>query len=211
MACSCPLPTAMTTVAATTCAFNIKEVQRVWVVREGAVIWDLVAPTNNVGAASGAVPTDSTEWTALRAAPGDTKVLTLPLFGSEPTLSAGGQISTVGLSNSKNHVGFEPSEFVAFFEGLTAEQETNINDITCEGDTLEVYFIMHDKGIIGNIDDPVTPVNWTGIPLASALILLGRTLNGFNDNDKNEMQFQLLHEWSQYAHKITPTFNTLTF
>tara|TARA_R110000803_G_C11934631_1_gene315819 strand:+ start:15 stop:659 length:645 start_codon:yes stop_codon:yes gene_type:complete len=214
MACNCPLPTAMTTITATSCAFNIKEVHRVFVVREGAVIWDIAtAGAANVPAAIvGNVVTVAAGWTILRTAADDTKVLTLPLFGSEPTLAAGGQLSSTGLSNVKNHVGFEPSEFVAFFEGLTAIQEGEIADITCEGDTLEVYFVMHDGGIVGSIDNPSTPGTMTGIPLASAMVMFGRSLNGFNDNDKNELQFQLLHDWSQYAYKVVPTdFNALTY
>lgn len=212
MANCCPLPTAMTTIAATTCQFNLNEVHRIWAVREGNVIWNLSTPTSNVGAASGAVPTASTEWAVLKAATNSTKVVFAPLFGSEPKITPGGEISSTGLANRKNHVGYDPSDFSAFYEGLTSAQESNLADLTCEGETLEVYFILHDKTIVGQVDAATSNL-FTGIPIESAILLLGRSLNGFNENDKNECQFQLLHNWSQNLHSITPAsgFNTLTF
>lgn len=210
MALCCPLPTAPTTITPTVCAFNIKEVHRIYAVRKDNLVWNISTPASNIGAPSGAAPEDSAGWTTLRTNADSTKVLTLPLFGSEPTIVPGGELSTVGLANTKNHSGYDPSEFAAFFEGLTAVQERDINEVTCEGANWEIYFIMFDKTILGAIDTATSNL-FTGIDVASAITLLGRSVNGPNENDKNGLGFQLLHEWSQTMHAITPTFNTLTF
>jgi len=212
MGCKCPIPTVMPTVDPTVCEFDIKEVWRLWPVRSGEVIWDLVGPLGaaNVPAAIiGDVVEDSAGWTTLRAAVDSTKVLILPNFASDVTLAPGAEQSTIRLSNRKKHQGLDPSEFVAFYEGLTAAQEAGISDLKCED--VEVFMIMYDKGIIGQTDNVATPTTFKGISLASAMVLFGRGITGFNESDKNQLNFQLPADWSHTMHKITPNFNTLTF
>lgn len=208
---NCPLVGELPSVASNVCPLNYKEVNRVYVLKGGGnVLWDLAAPANNVGGMTG-LPSLSSAWTTLVGLSNDAKVVPIPLFGSEPRMTAGAEITNIGLNNVENHVGFEPSKFTAMFEGLQPESEEDINELRCYGNTLEVYFIMYDKRIVGEIDDHTTPVIWKGFSIASALILLGRSLNGVNENDKNEFKFQIDKEWSEKAFAITPesTFNPL--
>lgn len=217
MANCCPLPTAIPTFTANGCEVNLNQVHRVWVVREGQVIFNISTPANNVPASiASTAPEDSTAWTTLKAAADSTKVGFLPLFGGDPAINPGDEITFGGgdnttLNGKRQHIGFNPSDFVARYDGMTATQEDEINDLTCEGDALEVYLILSDKRIVGNIDLDDTNNLFTGIPLESALVLLGRQVNGFNAKDSNAINFQLNKDWSRLMHIVTPTFNTLTF
>jgi len=216
MAGCCPLPTAMTTISTSSCAFNLNQVHRVWFVREGEVIFDIGTPANNVPAAIvGDAPEDVTPWDTLKVAADSTKVIYLPLFGGDPIVTPGEEISKGGNDNStldgkKKHISFAPSSFTARLDGLAPAQEKEISEIVCEGDTLEVYFILHDKSIVGTLD-ALTSNLFTGIPVASAVILHGRAVNGNVDDDTNVIEFQLAKDWTYELSKRTPTFNTLTY
>ncbi len=208
----CPKASFIGTVEDGVCTVNYREIHRIVVLRKGNVIWDLPTKANNLPASIVAFDAnDIGGWDVLKALATEDKAVWFPKFGSEIKITPGGELSSVGLANAKQHIGFDPSEFVAFYEGLTAIQEGDISDYICELDDLECYFILHDKRIVGSIDDVDTPVLWTGIPLASAMVLMGRSVNGFLENDKNELSFQLLKNWSLNAYAIVPTFNTLTY
>lgn len=209
----CPKSDEVKTVEDGICTVNYREIHRLVVVRKGNVSFDLVTPTNNVPITlTGLDPRDVDPWAILKVlVADDAKTAWFPKFGSDIKINPGGELSSIGLANAKNHIGYDPSEFVAFYEGLTAAQEGQINSYICEDDDLEVYLILHDKRIIGSIDDVDTPVVFTGIPLASAMTLLGRSVQGYLENDKNETGFQLLHSWSHTAYGLVPTFNTLTY
>jgi len=216
MANCCPLPTALPTMTANGCEINLNQVHRVWVVREGQLIFDISTPANNVPATiTATAPEDVTAWTTLKTAVDDTKVAYLPLFGGDPGITPGDEITFGGgdnttLNGKRQHIGFNPSDFVARYDGMSATQEGEIDSLTCEGDGLEVFLVLHDKRIVGQIDEATSNL-FTGIPLESALVLLGRNVIGFQAKDSNAINFQLNKDWSKLMYIVTPTFNTLTF
>jgi hypothetical protein len=215
MACNCPLATAQTTITPTTCEFNINQIHRVWEVRAGNVIWDISTPANNLPAALvGLAPEDIAGWTALKTDATSAKVLFLPLFGGEPLITPGEEITFGGggndtLNGKTQHIGFSPSEFSARYDGLEAQQESDIDEIVCEGDDVEVYFVLYDGTILGSLDAATSNI-FTGIDVESALVLLGRNVAGFSAKDSNVFKFQMNKDWSKTMHKITPTFSALT-
>jgi len=214
--CNCPKATTQTTVTDTTCEFNINQIHRIWEVRKDEVVWNISTPASNVPATITALaPEASTGWTTLKTAPDSTKVIYLPLFGGEPTITPGEEITFGGGDNSTlngkiQHIGFSPSEFLARYDGLTSAQESELDEIRCEGSDIEVYFVTYDNKIIGKLDAATSNL-FTGIPVESALVLLGRSVQGFSAKDSNQFKFQLAKNWSETMHKITPTFNALAF
>lgn len=216
MACSCPKPTALTTITASTCPFNINQIQRIYVVREGQVIFDISTPANNVPATiTGTAPEDITAWTTLKTAADSTKIVYPPLFGGDPVVESGGQITFGGNDNSTlngktKHVGYEPSTFSARYDSLEPQVEADIDALVCEGDGMEVFFVLQDGTILGRYSDAPTNNLFTGIPTETAIALLGRNVVGFTQDDNNSLTFQLAKTWSQTIVKITPTFNALT-
>lgn len=214
MAQCCPKPTAITTVTGNACEFNVNQVHRVWPVRKGEVIWDISTPASNVPASlTGLAPEDIAGWAILKVAADSTKVGFFPLFGGDPTVEPGEEITFGGSSNETlngkiKHVAYAPSVFSARYDGLTPQQETDIDTYVCEKDELEVYFIMHDGSIVGSLDTATSNL-FTGIDIESAIALLGRSVQGFSTPDSNVLNFQLPRVWSHTLHKITPTFDAL--
>lgn len=215
MAQCCPLPVAQTTITTGACEFNINQIHRVWEVRKEQVIWDISTPANNVPVTlTGLAPEDIAGWDILKIAADDTKTLFLPLFGGDPIVAPGEQITNGGNDNSTRngkvqHISYAPSEFSARFDGLTPQQESEIDKIVCEGDGVEIYFVLHDGRILGKLDAATSNL-FTGISVESALVLLGRNVQGFTGKDSNEFKFQLPKVWSTTMHAIVPTFNALS-
>ncbi len=211
----CPLPTEQTTITPTTCEFNLNQIHRIWVNREGAISYDISTPANNVPASlTGLAPEDIAPWNLLKTDTTSAKTLFLPLFGGDPAITPGDEITKGGSDNTTlngktQHIGFSPSEFLARYDGLTAQQETDMDEIVCEGDGLEVFFVLHDGSIIGKLD-ALTSNLFTGISIESAIVLMGRNVAGFTEKDSNIIKFQMNKDWSKTMHKITPTFNALT-
>lgn len=211
----CPLPTEQTTITPTTCEFNLNQIHRIYEVREGEVIWNISTPASNVPASlTGLAPEDIAGWNILKTAADSTKVLFLPLFGGDPAVTPGDEITKGGndnttLNGKTQHIGFSPSEFLARYDGLTAQQESDMDEITCEGDGLEVYLVLHDGSIIGKLD-ALTSNLFTGISIESAIVLMGRNVAGFTEKDSNIIKFQMNKNWSKTMHQIIPTFKALT-
>lgn len=213
MACNCPLPTALTAITATTCPEEIGQIQRVWFVRKGNVVWD----TATAGAANvpatimGDLVTVSAGWTTLKAAIDDTKVIFAPLFGgdititpADPVFQGGGDNST--LNGQAYYVNTPDSTFSARFDQLTATQTSELKELKCED--VEVYFINEDGDIIG---DASTTGTFKGFD-ATSVVLGSRNVQGFTTRDSNVLTFQLNEDWDTIFEKQTPTdFNALTF
>jgi hypothetical protein len=214
MACNCPLPTALTAIDATTCPEELGQIQRVWFVRAGNVIWDTVTPINNVPATiSGDSPTaivGGTEgWSILTAAADDTKVVLCPLFGGDITITPGDAITQGGNDNSTLNgqtyfVSFPDSAFSARFDQLTSTQTSQLKELICED--LEVYFVNEDGDIIGKRDGDT----WLGFAVTN-VALQSRNVQGFATRDSNILTFQINADWDTEFEKQTPTdFNALT-
>lgn len=212
MACNCPLPSALTAITATTCPEDLGQIQRLFFVRKGYLIWDTVTPANNVPATIvGDLITEVAGWTTLLAAVDNTKVIKTPLIGGDPVINAGDINQTGGNDNStlNGEVYFNslnPSTFTARFDQLTAAQTAQFKNLACE--SLEVYFINQDGDIIARRDGD----NVTGFPVKGATVLQSRSVQGFGTRNSNNIQFQLDADWDEYFEKFTPTdFNALTF
>ena len=206
MACNCPLPTALTTITATTCPEEIGQIQRAWFVRKGNVIWD----TATAGAANvpltitGDLVTEIAGWTVLKAAVDSTKVGFAPLFGGDITVAPGDAITQGGNDNSTLNgqtyfVAFPDSSFSARYDQLSAVQTANLKLLVCED--LEVYFINDAGDIIG--DASVTGT-FKGFDCTN-VALQSRNVQGFATRDSNIMSFQLNADWDTTFEKQTPT------
>lgn len=212
MACNCPLPTALTTVTATSCPEEMGQIQRAWFVRKGNVVWDTAtAGAANVPATiTGDAVTASAGWATLKAATDDTKVVFPPLFAGDITITPGDAITQGGNDNSTLNgqtyfVAFPDSSFSARFDQLTATQTSELKTLVCED--LEVYFVNGDGDLVG---DASTTGEFKGFDVTSVM-LQSRNVQGFATRDANIMAFQLDADWDTIFEKQTPVFNALTF
>ncbi len=210
MACNCPLPTALTAIDATACPEELGQIQRVWFVRAGNVIWDTVTPANNVPATiTGQLPSVVAGWNTLTAAADSTKVVLAPLFGGDIIITPGDAITQGGNDNSTLNgqtyfVSFPDSTFTGRFDQLTATQTSQLKELICED--LEVYFINEDGDIIGKRDGDT----WLGFAVTN-VALQSRNVQGFATRDSNILSFQINADWDTEFEKQTPTdFNALT-
>jgi hypothetical protein len=217
MACNCPLPTALTAIDATACPEELGQIQRVWFVRAGNVVWDTVDPTSvkQIPASIqgiGNLPSTVAPWNILTPLADDSKVILAPLFGGDITVTPSDAITFGGNDNSTLNgqtyfVSFADSTFSARFDQLTAAQTSQLKDLVCED--LEVYFINEDGDIIGRRNPSDTDL-WTGIPVTN-VALQSRNVQGFATRDSNIITFQLDADWDTTFEKQTPTdFNALT-
>jgi hypothetical protein len=217
MGCNCPIPTALTTIAATTCPEELGQLQRFIFVRKGQVIWDTVTPINNVPATiTGDLPTaivGGTEaWSILNVATDSSKTIFTPLVGGDPVINPGDQITQGGGDNSTlngqvYHVAFNPADGSFRFDSLTAAQTAALKLLVCED--LEVYMINADGDIIGE-RSTTAPDTWHGFT-ATNVAMGGRSVQGFATRDSNVLTLQLDDDWDTKFEKQTPTdFNALT-
>ena len=211
MACNCPLPTALTSITSTTCPEELGQIQRVWFVREGQVIWDTANPATNTPATiAGDTPDLIAGWTVLEAAADSTKVIFAPLFGGDITITPNDAILFGGNDNSTLNgetyfVARTPSDFSARFDQLTAQQTSDMKGLECE--SLEVYFVNDAGDIIAQRNNANS---LTGFPVTN-VVLNGRSVQGFATRDSNLLTFQLSEDWDTKFEKVTPTdFNALT-
>jgi hypothetical protein len=212
MACNCPVPAALTTITSTSCPEEMGQIQRVWFVRKGQVVWD----TATAGAANvpvtitGDLVTVVAGWTTLSTAPDDTKVIFAPLFGGDIVINPGDIITQGGNDNSTLNgqtyfVAFPDSTFSARYDQLTATQTSELKLLICED--LEAYFINEDGDIIG---DASTSGTFKGFDVTN-VALQSRSVQGFATRDSNILTFQLDADWDTIFEKQTPTdFNALT-
>jgi hypothetical protein len=164
----------------------------------------------------GLAPTDKAAWDILTTIPAgpdqESKVVFLPQFGGVPVFTAGAEITSGGGNESINgkitHIGFENSTFTALFHGLTPLKESQISELKCEDDEMEVFAINYEDIIYGKRDGDF----WKGIKVDTALILKGRNVPGREVKDNNEFGFQLKQTWSHTIEGQAPTnFSPLNY
>jgi hypothetical protein len=217
MGCNCPIPTALTTIAATTCPEELGQIQRFIFVRKGGVRWDTVDPTATGKSTPASIqpnlPSVSAGWTTLKALADSDKVIFTPLLGGDPVINPGDQVTFGGGDNSTlngqvYHVAFNPSDGSFRFDSLTAAQTAALKLLVCED--LEVYMINADGDIIGERDTTDTDL-WHGFNVTN-VAMAARSVQGFASRDSNVLNFQLDDDWDTKFEKQTPTdFNALTF
>ena len=213
MACSCPKPTALTAITATSCPEEFGQIQRIWLVRKGFVKFDTVDPTTGGTIPVGLIPNTpdlAAGWTILKAAVDDTKVVMPPLFGGDISITPGDSITQGGNDNSTLNgatyiTGKSPSTFSARYDQLTSTQTSELNLLECED--LEVYFINEEGDLIGRRNGDF----FQGFDI-STYFLGERNVQGIGAFDSNVLTFQLAKDWDQTFEKVTPSdFNALTF
>ena len=142
--CNCPLPTALTTIAATGCPFNLGQLQRVLITRASNTEFPMTIATSD--------PALLATWTPLLSATDDTKVVKTPLVGGNPVISGGAAITQGGNDNSTLNgevevTGTESSVFTADFKDLEPAIARAIKLLKCE--SLKVFFVNDSGDIIG--------------------------------------------------------------
>lgn len=205
MKCVCPNPDSFTDITKTDCPFNLNQIQKV-LFQEQGYIWDTAAGT----------PTDIStlaDWQTLLAAADSTHVVSSPLIGGDPVITAGEAITEGGGDNSTlNGVqlinGASPSSFSARFDAIDPQTETDLKQFMCYNN-VGVYFVNENDNIIAKTTDVAT--QHTSIPI-QAYFFGDRTNEGFGTKDSNMMSFQLKAGWSETIDIIEPEagFSPLT-
>lgn len=218
MTCSCPKPTALTTIANTTCPEELGQIQRFIFSRKGTIRFDTVDPTSPAQLPAsiqglGNLPSILAPWTILLGLATNDKAIVTPLIGGDPVINAGEQVTFGGGDNSTlngqiYHVAYNPSTGTFRFDSLSAAQTAALKQLICED--LEVIMINSDGDLIGE-RDTVNPDLWHGFA-ATNVSLGGRSVQGFASRDSNVLTLQLDDDWDTKFEKQTPTdFNALTF
>jgi len=212
LGCNCPLPTALTTIPANSCPKNIGQIQRLFIVRKGNVIWDDSDPLQNTPssiAVLGYTIDTVAPWNVLFAAADSTKVVKTPLIGGDSTITAGTAITQGGGDNSTLNGetlinGFNPSDVSMRFDSLDTTQVAAMKELRCED--VEVYFINDAGKILCRKDgDLITGFDAKNFSLSS------KNNAGFGTRDNNVLTFQLDDDWDEYLEFKTPSdFNALT-
>ena len=202
--CNCPLPTALTTIDAQGCPFNLGQLQRIFITRKTNSTFPMtVASTDPALAAS---------WTSLYSAVDDTKVVKTPLVGGNPQIVGGAAITQGGNDNSTLNgevevVGTESSVFSADFKDLSPAIATAMKTLKCED--LLIFFVNDNGDIIGTSEDGGT--TFTGISVnGKSFFLSDRSNTGIGAKDVNTLSFNLAPGWDDYLTKVDASFNALT-
>ena len=204
--CNCPLPSALTTIDAAGCPFNMGQLQRVIITRAASSEFPMTVATSN--------PNVLATWTPLFTASDDTKVVKTPLVGGNPAITGGAAITQGGNDNSTLNgevevTGTESSVFSADFKDLEPALARAMKELKCE--SLKIFFVNDAGDIIGVSED--AGVTFDGITVnGKSFFLSDRSNNGFGQKDVNTLSFNLAPGWDDYLLKVTPTdFNALTF
>jgi hypothetical protein len=201
--CSCPKPTAISSISASDCPFDLKQIQKIGFQRSGY--------TFDSGAGVPTAPSVLADWTALMSATDDTKVVFTPLIGGDPIFEAGEAIVQGGGDNStlngvEDITGVNPSKFSANFKSLTPTQEKELKKLMCET-SLVMYFVTNENKIGVK---KITTAQKEGFNI-QALFVSDRNNAGYGTKDINKISFSLPAGWSEDIELITPAtgFNPL--
>lgn len=205
--CTCPLPTALPDMPDNACPFDVKQIQRLVVIREGNVIWD--SESGGGDGLSGVPQIDSqvdtkADWEALKIAADDTKAVFTPLLGGDPVIEAGEPITSGGGDNSTlngetEYNGENPSVLTAVFKSVSPEQHKALREIfNCNN--VEVYLINQNGTIFCiQIEDGETRrgIRCTGF--------VGERGNqGYATKDTVAITLNLEANWSENLRGVTP-------
>ena len=190
--CPCPLPTALTSVPTSDCEFNLRQLQRVFFQLPGFEFVTATSPIDTLAS-----------WTPLLTATDETKIIATPIFGGDPTITAGEATTEGGGDNSTMNgveeiTGSNPSTFSVMFKGLTPAQEKALKELVCRK-KLVVYFANQSDQIVAN----ASTGGHVGITIQSVFVG-DRNNAGYGTKDTNMLTFQLPSGWSENLALITP-------
>lgn len=198
--CACPSPTALVTIPAQTCPINILQVQKAAFQRSGWV-WD---------GTTGKDITLAADWTALKAATDDTKVVVTPYI-YEVAITPGEAITIGGGDNTTLNgvpqlTGINPTTVVMKLRQASAAVIAAIKALMCEQGLVAYFFNEAGQIICLKIGSTTT---YKG--LTAQTFFCGDTSNeGFGTLDNNMISFSIPQGWSASMAVITPAFNPLT-
>lgn len=200
--CNCPASAALPDIPLASCIENFGQVQKLIFQRK----YSTGSTKNEI-----ANPALLASWTPLLAAADGTKAVVSP-FVEAPAFEAGAAKTYGGgndtLDGIELIIGSDPTTFTANINRSKQDAIKALKKLMCEN--VGVLFI-NGQGQIGCIcDDPATPTKYYPVPLA-AFFVGDKAPGGFENPDKNVIQFKLLPNWSDNFIVVTPTdFNALT-
>lgn len=204
--CSCPVASEIPDITAFSCPESLGQLQKVAFQR----IYSSGTTKNKFTIAS-ANPNALASWQALTAASNGTKVTISP-FIQEPVTEAGAPREYGGgnatLGGIPIIIGSEPTTFTG---ALISMPQTIIKDLkkySCEN--MGVYLFFENKKIAGIADDNGTPTEFYPIPV-NQFFVGDKMLGGFEEPDRNMIQWSFLPNWSDELYVVTPSdFDPLT-
>ena len=202
MICACPIPTAIADLTALTCIENIGTVGKLMFQRfrdTSGTLNSITIATNN--------PNLEATWTTLKAAADDTHVSVLPTYlhnvewaGGESRQYGGGDETYAGAPVVLGE------EFMTMSADLIQVPQSLIQELKpyrCESN-LGVFLIMDNGNIVGITDDLASPTIFKPIPI-NGLHISSKIPGKRSQPDMNKISFQVLEDWSDYLHVVTPS------
>lgn len=202
----CVLPAEIGDITASTGKLRLNEIQKIIFqrTRNGTTLNEITIATTN--------PNLLATWTALKSASDSTKVTISPYIDG-PESEAGGAREFGGPGETRGGIpirfGRENTPFSARLMDMQPAIIEDLKTYECE-EELSVFFINECGNIIGKTDDLASPTTFRGFPIQSFFIS-DLTMGQYTQPDYYMMQFNLLANWSDGLHVVTPSdFNALT-
>jgi len=201
--CTCPAAQAITCVPNASCPQDFGQIQKLIFQR----VFSTGSTKNSLTLANAKLKAN---WTPLFAATAGTKAVITPYVeaptadGGDPITFGGGNDTVGGVTKI---VGRNPISMSFALRQYSQDIVKALKALQCES-ALGVYFVNNDGAIMGISDG----TNFYPIPIMDATFFVSDLkLNGLDTPDQNDMQFNLLPNWSDSAYIIVGTdFNALT-
>ena len=205
--CQCPVASSLTAITTNACKEDVGQIQKILIQRKystGTTLNKFVIGTTN--------PNALASWTTLTAATDGTKVVVSPYIqnpemdGGAPVEYGGGNQTLGGVAEI---VGREAMQFNA--EILWKHQSVIASMKALECEEIAVYLVDEHGRIIGLADDNTSATDFFPIPVRGFFVG-DKILGGFENPDKNMIQWNFEPNWSDQLYIVTPTggFNPLT-
>lgn len=202
----CVLPAEIPDIAASTGKVRLNEIQKIIFQRtkDGTTLNEITIASTN--------PNLLATWTALKAASDNTKVTVSPYIDA-PESEAGGPREFGGPGETRGGIpirfGRENTPFSARLMDMQTAIIEDLKSYECE-EELSVFFINECGNIIGKNDDNASPTTFRGFPIRSFFIS-DLNMGQYSAPDYYMIQFNLLPNWSDNLHIVTPSdFDALT-
>ena len=205
MICSCPIPTEIGDLTALTCIENIGTVGKLAFQRFRDSSGTSLALNNSTIAVDN--PNVLATWTSAKALSTDAKVTVLPTYvhnvewgGGDARQYGGGDETFAGAPVILGE------EFMTMSADLIQVPQSLIQELKayrCESN-LGVYLIMDNGNIVGIVDDLSSPTVFKPIPI-NGLHISSKVPGKRSAPDMNKLSFQVLEDWSDYLHVVTPS------
>lgn len=195
----CPLPTEIADLTPVTCAEHFGQITRIGFQRLGTVFPDL----SGVGGIQLLL-----SWTALQTAADSTKIQVGPInenhiIPASEAITDGGDDNTTAFGQSLV-VGAGQVSATGTYRGLPSAQKMELEQFVSESSIygqLGVYFFNEHGQIIAN---NLTGTEYSAFPI-TGYFLSSIMSDGFNTHNKNNYQWSMKSNWSDFAKVITPS------